>query len=156
MRSSREVVLVLAVVALLSLLVHRSTPPAPPSAPEPCPAVVLKQHQQLSERNDSEATQAWFPGRRGNWAVLSYHVARDGSVQDVTVHSSSGPGADAERIAGLVRGWAPVDALPEGVDGLEVTELFWRTTEARFYAGSLESQLAELDDGRWIRVSATR
>lgn len=121
----------------------------PHERPFGCPDGALEQHRALSERNDAPQTQTWFHDRAGEWAVLKYQVAADGSVRDVRVVKDSGPRAESARLVQIVSAWEPVPAPP---GALQVSELFWCPSQACLTAGSLESQLSELDDGRWIRL----
>lgn len=146
----RQLAVVVALIALLSVLTRTGSNPDP-AGPAPCPALVGEQHLALSQRNASERTQAWFKDRGGEWAVLEYQVNHEGALSNVTVVRTSGPKAEPARLAELVRAWEPVPVLPAGVESLHVVELFWRPSAARLAPGSLEAQLAELDDGRWLR-----
>lgn len=86
------------------------------------------------------------------WAVVRYHIAPDGTLVDVTLLESNGTLDQAGRAVEVVRMSAPFHPLPEKVEGVVVTELFWTVRGPRFQPGSMAERLSRLPDGRSLRV----
>jgi protease PrsW len=87
----------------------------------------------------------------GEYTVVQYEIDAVGNVTNVQVlyEHTTAPHEVAELAADTVRSIDPALPLPEGVQSVTITELFWDGTPLG-EAGSLEERLSHLPDGREV------
>lgn len=85
-----------------------------------------------------------------DWTIASYRVDRQGRVHDARVIDTTTPGEISRRVLLVLEEATPFPPLPEGLEALEVVELFWSTPRGPFPPGSRAEALSHLADGREI------
>lgn len=85
------------------------------------------------------------------WVVVRYRIDANGDLVDVEVLETSGNPWQADLVPQLIRRCAPFRALPQGVERITITELFWAHEFLAFPPGSLAESLSRLPDGRLLR-----
>jgi protease PrsW len=87
----------------------------------------------------------------GEYTIVQYEIDAVGNVTNVQVlyDHTTAPREVAELAADTVRSVDPALPLPEGVQSVTITELFWDGTPLG-QPGSLEDRLSHLPDGREV------
>jgi len=87
----------------------------------------------------------------GEYTIVQYEIDAVGNVTNVQVlyDHTTAPREVAELAADTVRSVDPALPLPEGVQSVTITELFWDGTPLG-EPGSLENRLSHLPDGREV------
>lgn len=89
--------------------------------------------------------------QEGEYTVVRYEIDAYGTVTNVEIlyDHTNAPQEVAELAADTVRSVDPALPLPEGVQSVVITELFWDGSPIGA-PGSLESRLSQLPDGREV------
>jgi RsiW-degrading membrane proteinase PrsW (M82 family) len=107
----------------------------------------------LSSRLHESSRQTYFDHVPAEiWTIVHYRIAGDGTLLSVELVDTNGTREQAEMALDEVRSLAPLAPLPGNVHAIDVTELFWQSTQAEIPPGSLAEHLSRLPDGRRIRI----
>ena len=93
--------------------------------------------------------------RSDDWTIARYRVDRQGRVHDAEVIDTTTPGEISQRVLLVLDQASPFAPLPDGIESLDVVELFWSTPRSPWIPGTRAEALNRLPDGREITWHGT-